>query len=271
MSASNPNPSASQGLSAGERVQLTEAAGGAPAAGSATWAIVQRELSSLFFSPIAYIVGFIFLFMTGWFFLSETLVAGSEASMRLLFERMAAVLVFALPLLTMRSISDEFASGTIETLMTAPVTDASVIIGKFLGALIFFMALLATTLVHALILTRYSEPVWSGIWVGYLGLALLGGLFIAVGIFASTCTRHQLLAAIIAMTLLALFSFVANYGAQYANRDWVRGLCAYLNILGHYDDFGKGILDLASLIFFVSGAGFFLFLATKVLESQRWR
>ena len=144
MSASNPNPSASQGLSVGERVQLTEAAGGAPAAGSATWAIVQRELSSLFFSPIAYIVGFIFLFMTGWFFLSETLVSGSEASMRLLFERMAAVLVFALPLLTMRSISDEFASGTIETLMTAPVTDASVIIGKFLGALTFFMALLAT-------------------------------------------------------------------------------------------------------------------------------
>ncbi len=271
MSASNSNPSASQGVSAGERIQLTDAGGGAPAGGSATWAIVQRELSSLFFSPIAYIIGFIFLFMTGWFFLSETLVSGGEASLRLLFERMAAVLVFALPLLTMRSIADEFASGTIETLMTAPVTDASVILGKFFGALTFFIALLAATLVHALILARYSEPVWSGIMVGYLGLILLGGLFIAVGVFASTCTKHQLLAAIIAMTLLALFTFVVNYGAQYAKDDWVRSLCAYLNILGHYDDFGKGIVDLASVIFFVSGAGFFLFLATKVLESRRWR
>lgn len=235
-------------------------------------ALMQRELSSLFYSPIAYVVGFIFLLLTGHFFTSETLVPGNEASMRFLFEKMAGVLVFALPLLTMRSIADEFASGTIETLMTAPVSDLSVVLGKFLGSLLFYLGLLAATLPHVILLSRYApDLVGSTVVTGYLGMILLGAMFIAIGIFASSCTRHQLLAATMAIAILAVLTFVVDYGAEYARTDLTRNVCAYLNILGHFSDFSKGILDSKSLIFFASGSVFFLFLATKVMESRRWR
>jgi ABC-2 type transport system permease protein len=239
---------------------------------NAILAITQRELSSLFYSPIAYVVGFIFLLLTGYFFVSETLIPGNEASMRFLFEKMAGVLVFALPLLTMRSIADEFSSGAIETLMTAPVSDLSVIMGKFVGSLLFYFGLLATTIPHLLLLGHYApDMVGSTVLTGYLGMVLLGAMFIAIGIFASSCTRHQLLAATIATAILAVFTFVVDYGAEFARKMWERDVCAYLNIFGHFDDFSKGILDSKSIIFFVSGTVFFLFLATKVMESRRWR
>jgi len=243
--------------------------------GGSTWtavaAITQRELAALFFSPIAYVVGFVFLALTGYWFVSETLVPGQEASLRPLFERMAGLLVFALPLLTMRSIADEYASGTIETLMCAPVSDAAVVVGKFLGTFLFYAALLATTLLYAVALAAFSDPVGSVVVVGYLGMLLLGGLFIAVGVFASSCTRHQLLAAMIAVAVLALFTFVVDYGAEYAGRAWQRQVCANVNVLWHFSDFAKGIIDSKSVIFFGSGIIFFLFLATKVMESRRWR
>lgn len=234
--------------------------------------ITQRELSALFYSPIAYVVGFIFLLLTGYFFVSETLIPGSEASMRFLFLKMAGVLVFALPLLTMRSIADEFSSGAIETLMTAPVSDMSVVVGKFFGSLLFYCGLLATTIPHLILLGRYApEVAGSTILTGYIGMVLLGGLFVSIGIFASSCTRHQLLAAVIAIAVLAVFTFVVDYGAEYARQSWQREVCAYLNVFGHFSDFSKGILDSKSIIFFVSGSVFFLFLATKVMESRRWR
>jgi len=243
--------------------------GGSPVAVMA--AITQRELAAYFFSPIAYVVGFVFLALTGYFFLSETLTPGSEASLRSLFERMAGVLVFALPLLTMRSIAEDYASGTIETMMTAPVSDASVVLGKFFGAWIFYAVLLATTLVHLIVLAWYSHPVGTVVLIGYLGMLLVGGLFLAVGIFASSCTRHQLLAAMISVAILAVFTFVVDYGSEFAGYAWARRVCANMNILWHFADFAKGIVDTKTVIFFASGICFFLFLATKVMESRRWR
>jgi ABC-2 type transport system permease protein len=106
---------------------------------------------------------------------------------------------------------------------------------------------------------------------GYIGLVLLGALFIAIGIFASCCTRHQLLAAVIAAAILAIFTFGANYGAEFGGQVWLRKVCSFCDVLGHFSDFSKGTLDSASIIFFCSGIVFFLFLAAKVLESRRWR
>jgi ABC-2 type transport system permease protein len=120
-------------------------------------------------------------------------------------------------------------------------------------------------------MVSYADPVGSIMFGGYVGMVLLGALFIAIGIFASSCTRHQLLAAVIAIAILAVFTFVVDYGAEYAGAPWQREICAYLNILGNFSDFAKGTLDTRSLIFFVSGTVFFLFLATKVMESRRWR
>src|SRR5262249_39530918 len=136
--------------------------------------------------PVAYIVAAIFLITSGHFFLADTLVAGREASLRTMFDSMARILVFAIPLLTMRALADEFATGTIETLMTAPVTDLEVVLGKFGGLFAFYVALLLTTLLHVLLITVYggSEP--GAVLLCYIGMLLLGAMFIAVGLFASS-------------------------------------------------------------------------------------
>jgi len=262
-----------EGVIPAERAQLAadppRPGGGGSAA--AIRAIAQRELSSLFYYPIAYVVGCLFLVCTGVYFVEESLVPGNEASMRSLFEWMAFLLVLALPLLTMRSIAEELATDTIETLLTAPVTDTSVILGKFFGTLLFYLALLGATLPHVILMAVYADPIGTVVVGGYLGLILLGSLFIAVGLFASCCTRHQLLAALIAVAVLALFTFGADKGAEVLGKAWLRSVCSYVNVFGHFSDFSKGMIDTKSVVFFVSGTAFFLFLATKVLESRRWR
>lgn len=233
-------------------------------------ALTQRELAANFLSPVAYIVAAVFLVATGYLFMSNTLVEGGEASVRSLLDSMAWVLVFAMPLLTMRVLSDEFAAGTIETLMTAPVTDAEVVFGKFLGVFVFYLGLLATTAAHVVLLFNYgAADIWAVLY-GYLGMILLGSLYVAVGVFASALTRHQLLAAIIGMGVLSLFTLVVDAFAAWQGGTW-REVLAYVNILHQFGDFSKGILDTRSVLFFLSGTTFFLFLGVKVLESRRWR
>jgi ABC-2 type transport system permease protein len=233
-------------------------------------ALTQRELMTSFFSPVAYIVAAIFLIATGYLFMSETLVEGSEATMRLLLNNMAMVLVFAIPLLTMRVLSDEYASGTIEALMTAPVTDIEVILGKFFGVLFFYLALLATTFIFVWVLFRYGANDRNLVVLGYVGMILLGALYVAIGIFASALTRYQLVAALIGIAMLGLLTRVVDYMAGIQGGAW-RVVLGYVNILHQFDDFSKGIFDSQSLVFFLSATVFFLFLAVKVLESRRWR
>ncbi len=254
-----------------EQAQARVPSGEGATSSAAVVALMQRELSGLFFSPIAYIVGFVFLVLAGMYFTTDVLQPGNEASMRLLFERIAGLLVFALPLLTMRSVADEFASGSIESLMTAPVTDAGVILGKFFGVMIFYIGLLATTIPHLILMKVYAKPVGTEIVSGYIGLILLGAMFVAVGLFASATTRHQLLAAIVAVAVLSLFSFAAEYATVKVTNVWLSKFFKSLNILDQFSNCNKGTIDLASVVFFVSNTCLFLFLAVKVLESRRWR
>jgi ABC-2 type transport system permease protein len=272
MSAQQANALSTEGVTATERTGLGESTAVRYSSGSgAMLAITQRELQSIFYSPIAYIVGFIFLVLAGSYFVNETLKTGSVASMRSLFEFVAGVLVFAIPVITMRSIAEEFASGSVESLMTAPVSDASVILGKFLGAMVFYLALLATTIPHWMILSSLTDPSTATILWGYVGLILAGMFFTAVGIFASSCTKHQLLSAILGVSILAVFTFVMNYGAEYLGSPALRTICAALNVFARFSDFTKGMFDTYSIVFLICGTVLFLFLATKVLESRRWR
>lgn len=232
--------------------------------------VTQRELASCFYSPIAYVTGFLFLLATGLYFIMVTLSPGAEASLRPLFEVMSVVLVFVLPLLTMRTVSEELSSGTIETLMTAPVTETEVIVGKFLGVLLFYIATLATTVLYLGLIARFSNPETGLVLFGYLGMVLLGALYIAVGIFTSACTRHQLLSAVMAAAILASMSILADEIGPFLPDVWQK-LLTHINVLEHFEDFAKGVFDTSSLVYFVSGTAFFLFLAAKTLESRRWR
>lgn len=233
-------------------------------------ALTERELAANFLSPVAYVVAALFLIASGYLFMSNTLIEGGEASMRFMLDSMAWLLVFAVPLLTMRVLADEYATGTIETLMTAPISDVEVVIGKFIGVMVFYIALLATTIAHVILLFNYGAEDLGVVMYGYLGMVLLGGMYVAVGLFASSLTRYQLVAALIGMALLAVFTVLVDALASWQGGLW-RVVLGYVNVLHHFKDFSRGIFDTKSIMFFLSNTVFFLFLAVKVMESRRWR
>ena len=173
-------------------------------------------------------------------------------------------------MLTMRLLSEEFRSGTIETLMTAPVTDVDVVLGKFFGVLVFYLAMLATTLLHVILVASFGPLDVGLVACSYLGLILLGGLYISVGLFFSACTRNQVIAVLCSFVLLAVFSFLANYLAH-NQEGTLRVVIQHLSLISHFQDFARGLADTSHVVFFLTTTGMFLFLTVKVLESRRWR
>lgn len=233
--------------------------------------MVQRELGAYFLSPIAYAVTAVFLFGTGLAFGLGTFRNGAEASLRSLFEFwMMLILVFVLPMLTMRLLSEEFRSGTIETLMTVPITDVEVVLGKFFGALTFYVVLLATLLLYPILLSMYGSLDGWLLICNYIGLLLLGALYISVGLFFSACTKHQIVAVLLSFALLALTTFAAHGLAQ-AVEGYPRALLQQLSIRTHFFDFVRGLVDMNHVVFFITTTALFLFLTVKRVEMRRWQ
>lgn len=233
--------------------------------------VARRELATQFFSPIAYGVITLYLLVSGVLFWMVNFQPGAEASVRGVFGPwMLLLLVLVLSMLTMRVLSEEFRSGTIETLMTAPVTDAEVIVGKFLAILVFYLVMLATTVVYPVLVGAHG-----GVDVGltismYIGLLLVGALYISVGVFFSACTRNQVVAGLCSFVVLSIFTFLANAIGR-AQEGSVRVVLQHLSVVDHYEDFLRGLFDTSHLIFFVSVTALFLFFAVKALEFRRWR
>lgn len=240
--------------------------------------LARRELAGYFYSPMAYVIGSIVMVVIGAIFffgfeligVARIFQAGSEASLRPLFESMAYVMIFAAPLLTMRLLSEEFDTGTIETLMTAPVTDSDVILGKFLGVLAFYMVLLAGTGIFLVLMAVYGEPDAGVAVMGYLGMTVMGAAFLAVGIFTSALTRYQIVAAMVAMAILAVFGILMQQLVAHAPAPW-NYVASHLNVMNYFKDFARGTFDTRGLIFFLTTTALFLFLSVKTLESRRWR
>lgn len=232
--------------------------------------MAQRELGAYFLSPIAYAVIAMFLFSSGLAFGLGTFTPGGEASLRSLFDFwIILILVFVLPMLTMRLVSDELRVGTIETLMTAPITEIEVVLGKFCGAFVFYLILLAALLLYPLLLQMYGSVDSKLLFCNYLGLLLVGGLYISVGLFFSSCTKHQVIAVLLSFALLALMTFASHALAQLVE-GWPRVLLQQLSIRSHFHDFVRGMLDLNHVVFFLTMTAFFLFVTVKRLEMRRW-
>src|ERR1700712_1325466 len=174
--------------------------------------IARRELSSYFYSPIAYVALTIFLIASGYLFLRD-FQPGQPAGMRNIFDWMVWLLVFIIPVLCMGLLAQEWSTGTIESLMTAPLSETDVVVGKFLGALCFFCLLLAPTLLYVVLLEIYSRAEIGPILNGYLGILLVGATFISIGLFCSSLTKSQVVAAVAAVAILALIT-IAPYAAQ---------------------------------------------------------
>jgi ABC-2 type transport system permease protein len=233
--------------------------------------MARRELGAYFLSPIAYAVATVYLFSTGLAFGLGTFRNGAEASLRTLFEFwILLILVFVLPMLTMRLLSEEFRNGTIETLITAPISDVDVILGKFFGAFVFYLFLLATLLLYPIVLSMYGPVDGQLLVCNYIGLLLTGALFISVGLFFSACTRHQIVAVIFSFALLALMTF-ASHGLAQVVEGWPRAVLQHLSVRTHFFDFVRGMVDMNHVVFFITLTALFLFLTVKRLEMWRWQ
>ena len=241
----------------------------------AVWAIYLRELRAYFVSPLAYVVMFFFLIVNGIVFGNlASLLSNPQAPagppMSFFFGSTTLMLLILGVVLTMRLVSEELRSGSIEVLMTAPVTEAQVIAGKYLAAFTFFAALWAPTLVYAGIVEHYSEVDWGPVFAGYLGLLLVGALFLSVGVFASATTSSQLVAAMVTAALLFLL-FLLGWFTDIFVSETAKQVFSYLSLGEHLDEFSRGIVDTRRLVFYVSATLFFLFLASRALEDKKWR
>jgi ABC-2 type transport system permease protein len=238
--------------------------------------LARREMASYFVSPMAYVIGAMFVLFCGLvFFFGRYIGApifepGNEASLRRLFEVMAWAMMVAVPLLTMKLVSDEFRSGTIETLMTAPVTDSQVILGKFLGVMAFYLVLVALTGVFLVLLCAFGQPDAGIAVMGYLGMILLGAAFVSVGLFASTLTSYQIVAGVVGIAILGGATLVTQLLIT-SGVEPVNYIAARMSVLTYFGDFAKGVFDTRAVVFFLSVTAAFLFLSVKTLESRRWR
>ena len=249
-------------------------------------AIAQKELKGYFSSPIAYIVLGFFALMFGFFYYSLVLffnrqsmqMAGfgggpalnvNDQLIRPVLLNISVVLLFVLPMVTMRTYSEEKRSGTIELLLTAPITDFQIIMGKFLGAMALYVAMLLLTLVHVGVLFAFGNPEWKPIATGYVGVLLMGGCFVALGLLISSLTRNQIIAGMVTFAVFLLF-WVINWIAPFTGPT-TQSVLNYLSITEHLDDFTRGIIDTKHLIYYLSFIAFGLFLTARSVDTERWR
>lgn len=235
-----------------------------------TFNIARRELTNFFYSPIAYVVICVFVLMAGLMFLSTVFSPGQPAALRPLFFWLVWILVAIVPAISMRLLSEELRSGTIEPLMTSPVSDVQVVLGKWLGGLGFFAVLLAPTLVYLALLAAFSEPDYGPIITGYVGLLLVGALYMAIGTFASVMTRNQIIAFLVTVFIILMFTVATYFLPEHLPARWAQALY-YVNVNEQYEDFAKGLIDTSNFVYFFSGITLFLVMAVKALESRKWR
>lgn len=241
-------------------------------------ATLNRELRAYFFSPLAYAVLTFFLLVNGFVFwvilsfLSDPRARGG-APVELFFGQTVffwLVLLFIAPAITMRLLSEERRSGTIEVLMTSPVTETQVVLGKYLAALTFYAFLWLPTLIYVAMVQHYSAVDWGPVAASFVGILGIGSVFVAVGVFSSAISRNQVVAASLAFAILILlFSF--GLLENLVNAQWLKQAFGYLDLWSHMDDFSKGIVNTRRLTYCASLTVFFLFLSSRALEANKWR
>lgn len=239
-----------------------------------------RELLAFFLSPVAYVVGIFFLIVMGYsFWLLATLLTDGPAGISVMGELFGSLffwmpMLIVCPVITMRLIAEEKRSGTMETLLTAPVGEGSVVAGKFAAAYTFYLSLWIPTLVYAFVLRRFSAesaPLDLGPLVGgYIGAAVVGALYVAAGVFCSALTSNQVVAAMASFALLTVLFFTGFLG-DVTHHELLRQVFNHASSVKHMQDYARGTIDTRSIVFHLSGASLLLFAATRVLEARRWK
>jgi ABC-2 type transport system permease protein len=250
------------------------------------WTICRRELYSYFVSPIAWVLLAIFAFLSGAFtyIITASFVKASlegqmtgqsfpmnlnEQVIRPLFSNVAVIGLFLIPLISMRLFAEEKRQGTIELLITSPVHDLEIVLGKWLSAVIMYSALLLVLLLDYSFLFIYGQPDWKPVVTGFLGVLLLGACLLSLGTFISTTTKNQIVAGAVGFAL-ALLLWILDWTTSFGNSPTVQVL-SYASILSHLDSFARGVIDSKDVIYYLSMIFLGLFLTTRSLESLRWR
>lgn len=237
----------------------------------------RRELGSYLFFPLAYVILTVFLLLTGIFYyfgFIQYMADGFFLDMGLerIFGSILTFLIFCAPILTMRLLAEEKRSGTIEVLLTAPVTDWQIVLAKFLAVLAFFGILVSPTLAYVFLLTRYSlsTPDYGLIAGGYVGLTFMACLYFSLGLFISSLTRSQIVAAIISFVCFVTLWFLPHAMSEQLGTPWLRQIFEHMNFVKYHEVFVRGVIDSRAVLFDVSLTLFFLFLTVRAMESRRW-
>jgi ABC-2 type transport system permease protein len=238
-----------------------------------------RELAAYFLSPIAYVTIMFFLFVMGYsFWMMTTIMSQGTVEVSVMSQLFGSIffwiaLLVVIPVMSMRLIAEEKRSGTLETLMTAPVSDVAVVLAKYVGAMSFFIVLWLPTIAYAFILRAFDPMAtvdYGPMLSGYLGAFLIGGFYIAIGLFCSACTRNQIVAAIFCFAVICV-AFFAGFLPYIASNPVLQRFGEYFSAVNHMLDFSRGMVDTRPLILYVSGMVFMLFATIKVLESRKWK
>lgn len=250
-------------------------------------AVFKRELYAFFASPIFYVVGTIFLILSGYFFYNSVAyfslisfqaaqnpqmmgqVNLNEMVVKPLFDDMSIILLLIVPLLTMRLLAEEKKNGTIELLLTYPIRELAVLLGKYLATLFVILVVLAVTVFYMFLLAWIGKLEWGPVLTGYGGLVLLAASFVSLGFFASALTQNQVIAAVIGFGALLMFWIIGWIGS--VSGPIVGQVVQYLSLMEHLDPFSKGVLDTRDLIYYLNFSVFFIFLTLRYLDSQKIR
>ncbi len=211
--------------------------------------IFKKEFKAYFVSPIAYIVIAIFLLITGWFFFT-TFFLNNQANLRNFFTLLPIMFSFVVPAITMRLFSEELNVGSYETLLTMPVTLLDVVVGKFLAALAFIITMLVPTISYAITVSFLGRLDWGPVAGGYIGAILLGAAFCSIGLFASSLTRNQIIAFIIAVAICFVLTLIDKM-LFFLPRSLL-GFFEYLGADFHFENISKGIIDSRDVLYFLS-------------------
>ncbi|MBI2975353.1 MAG: ABC transporter permease subunit [Chloroflexi bacterium] len=244
------------------------------------WTIAKREFAHYFVSPIAYAVATLFLSILGLLFVVNVnglAAQGGEPNMSFVFGPLTSLILFFAPVLTMRLMAEEQSKGTMELLLTAPIKEWELVIGKWLGAWFFGLALVATTVVFPLVLLAYGNPDMGPVYSGYLGMALLVGAILAVGMLASALTGNLIVSVAIGYTFVLTIWIIGIAGdllTAFTGQATgiLSSLVNYLDFSNHFSaTFGRGVIDTVDIVYYLSVIAIALFLATRVVEARRWR
>lgn len=231
-------------------------------------AILKRELSSYFNSAVAYVVMAVYFLFSGLFF-SMICIENDTSSLSYVFGNMFIIILFIIPIITMKSFSEEKRQRTDQALLTSPTSLFEIVMGKFLGALILFAICSLIFVVYALVISFFTSPDWAVVLCTVLGLLLLGSALIAIDIFISVLTESMIISAVAGMGVGLLIYMLSNLSSN-ITVDWIATIVKKIDFLTYYTNFTYGMLNLTDIIFFLSVTGLFLFFTTRVLEKRRW-